>query len=144
MPSPARIAATRPGIVSTASSAATCRRSAAARSPTNGATAVATAVHSARTSSSKGPSETQATARPASPSASHEPISSVFPQPAGAAINVQAHRRPALRRACNRGRDTTCVATGTANLPSQSSAPAAQSAAPALAAAPPPLLPPGI
>jgi hypothetical protein len=56
---------------------------------------------------------------------------------------VQAHRRPALRRACNRGRDTTCVATGTANLPSQS-APAAQSTAPALAAASPPLLPPGI
>ena len=54
-----------------------------------GATAVATAVHRARTSSSEGPSETHAAARPAPPSASHEPTSSVFPQPAGAAISVQ-------------------------------------------------------
>ena len=52
-----------PGTVSRFSSVTTRRRSAAACSPMTGATAVATAVHSAGTSSSEGPSETQAAAR---------------------------------------------------------------------------------
>ena len=99
--------------------------------------AVATAVHSARTSSSAGPSETHAAARPAPPSASHEPTSSVFPQPAGAAISVQQDCRPAVNRACSRGRDTRCVASGTANLPSQSPAPGAPVGVRRLAAASP-------
>ncbi len=100
-----------------------------------GAIAVATAVHRARTSSSEGPSETHAAARPAPPSSSHEPTSSVFPQPAGAAISVQQDCRPAVNRACSQRRDTRCVASGTANLTSQS-------AAPAVAPRPPPFLTP--
>jgi hypothetical protein len=106
-----------------------------------GAIAIATAVHRVRTSSSAGPSETHAAARSAPPSASHEPASSVFPQPAGAAISVQQDCRPAVSRACSRGRDTTCVANGTANLTSQSPTPAAaSSAASSAVAARPPLL----
>ena len=122
MASSARTAAICPGIISTSSSDTMCRRSAAARSPMIGMIAVAIAVHSARTSSSEGPSETHAAARPAPPSASHELASSVFPQPAGAAISVQQDSRPAVNRACSQRRDTRCVASGTANLTSQSAA----------------------
>ena len=43
-----------------------------------------------------------------------------FPQPAGAAISAQQDGRPVVNRLCNRGRGTRCVASGTANLPSQS------------------------
>ena len=56
-------------------------------------------------------------------SASQELASSVFPQPAGAAISAQEDSRPVVNRLCNRGRGTRCVASGTANLPSQSVAP---------------------
>jgi hypothetical protein len=73
----------------------------------------------------------------------HELASSVFPQPAGAAISALEDCRPAVSRACRRGRGTRCAAIGTANLPSQSAAPAARSAAPTAAAELPPFLTPG-